>query len=317
MGCHVSTAGGLCTAIERAVATGCEAFQIFVRNPRSWQVRPLERGITRRFREERKRAGLGPLVVHTAYLINLSSPDEVIFGKSLALFKTELELAEDIGADFLVTHLGTPKGRGRAYAMGRIREALEEVGKTRRGRRRRRKGTKGAKGAKWENTGGTAILFENSAHRGMTGAELDELGEVIGIARSLGIGAGMCFDTCHGFAAGYPFIGRGAIKRLADIIYRAAGPGGLRLIHLNDSKGEASSGVDHHEDIGRGRIGRRRLSAFLREADIAGVPVILETPKEREGDDIRNLRVARRLIGVGPMRVRSVPEKARKRQGGA
>lgn len=278
VGCHVSTAGGLPKAIERAVETGCEAFQIFVRNPRSWQVRPLEDEVIERFREERKKSGLGPVVVHTAYLINLSSPDEEIFGKSLSLFKTELEMSAAIGADFLVTHLGTPRGRGRAYAMGRVREALEDVRKA-------------------LGKVDTVILFENSAHKGMTGADLEEIGEVIEIAEKTGLGAGMCFDTCHAFAAGYPVAGsEEEVRALVDLIIRSAGPGGLGLVHLNDSKGEAGSGVDRHENIGKGRIGNRALGAFLDKDGIRGVPLILETPKKEEGDDLKNLRAARRLI---------------------
>ncbi len=266
-------------AVSRALETGCEAFQIFVRNPRSWQVRPLDEDTAREFREARESAGLGPVVVHTAYLINLSSPDEVIFGKSVDLFKSELAMSASIGADFLVTHLGTPRGRGRDYAMGRVGEALEDVSR--------------ALGRL-----STTILFENSAHRGMTGADIDEIGEVIAMARKAGLGAGMCFDTCHGFAAGYPLVPDEAKAReLANLITRAAGPGGLGLVHLNDSMGEAGSGVDRHENIGKGRIGNKALRVFLNQEDIHGTPLILETPKREEGDDLRNLRAARRLIG--------------------
>ncbi len=281
-------------AVTRAIHAGCDAFQIFVRNPRSWQVRLPEIETIKRFKNERKEAGLGPMVVHTAYLINLSSPDEEIFNKSLALFKAELALSCSIGADFLVTHLGTPKGQGRAFAMDRLREALSDVRDS-------------------EGAPETTILFENSAHAGMTGTDLDEIGEVMDMARDIGLKSGMCFDTCHGFAAGYPFTGRGAIKRLVSLILDAAGTDGLKLIHLNDSKGEAGSGVDRHEDIGRGRIGARRLRAFLNEDGIAGTPLILETPKKKEGDDTRNIRAAKRLIGVVEKSSPGGAKKARKK----
>ncbi|MFQ5354474.1 MAG: deoxyribonuclease IV [Thermodesulfobacteriota bacterium] len=278
LGCHVSTAGGLYNAVERAEETGCRAFQIFARNPRSWQVRPIPDGGLERFRSLREKSGLWPLVVHTAYLINLSSPDELIFDKSLELFKVELSLAEQLKAEYLVTHLGSPKGKGRGFAVAQVTRALQEVKES---------------GINKD----TAILFENSAHKGMTGTDIDEIGEVIRIALALGLKAGMCFDTCHGFAAGYPMGNRAEAEALARAIREAVGPGGLRLIHLNDSKGDAGSGVDRHANIGEGRLGDKSLRAFLRADGIRGLPVILETPVKEEGDDIKNLSAARSLIG--------------------
>jgi len=278
LGAHISTAGGLYKAVERALETGCETFQIFARNPRSWQVRPLEAEARERFIAERKKSGLGPIVVHTAYLINLSSPDDVIFDKSTALFREELSLAEALKVEYLVTHLGSPKGRGREFAMEQVKKALNEV----------------------KNAGinkDTTILFENSAHKGMTGTDIDEIGEVIEIARSAGLKAGMCFDTCHGFSAGYPLRDKADADALARAINKSVGPRGLRLIHLNDSKGEAGSGIDRHANIGEGHIGEKALKAFLLADGIKGLPIILETPKKEEGDDIKNIRTVRRLLG--------------------
>jgi len=265
-------------AVERALAAGCEAFQIFSRNPRSWQVRPLESEAAERFISAREEAGIRPLVIHTAYLINLSSPDDVIFDKSLRLFKEELSVAEVLGADYLVTHLGSPKGKGRGFAMAQVGKALQEVKKAKINKK-------------------TTILFENSAHKGMTGTDIDEIGEVIKIALTAGLKAGMCFDTCHGFAAGYPMGGKAEAEALALAIQESVGPEGLRLIHLNDSKGEAGSGIDRHANIGEGRISKRGLKAFLLAEGVKGLPIILETPKKEEGDDIKNIRAVRRLIG--------------------
>jgi len=281
VGCHISTAGGLYRAVERALGTGCEAFQIFARNPRSWQVKALETEAARRFTTDRKEAGLWPLVVHTAYLINLSSPDDTIFSKSLELFKEELRLAEKLGAEYLVTHLGSPKGRGRKFAMGQVKKALLEVKKAKINKK-------------------TTILFENSAHKGMTGTEVDEIGEVIGLAHSAELKAGMCFDTCHGFAAGYPMGNKAESEALVLAIQEAVGVGELRLIHLNDSKGEAGSGIDRHANIGEGCIKKAGLKAFLQADGVRGLPVILETPVKEEGDDLKNLRAARALMGQKP-----------------
>jgi len=274
----MSTAGGLYMAVERALAAGCEAFQIFARNPRSWRTRPLEPEAAERFTSARDASGLSPLVVHTSYLINMSSPDDVIFTKSCTLFKEELTLAETLGAEYLVTHLGTPKGGGRGLAMRQVKKALNEV---------KRAGI----------NKNTTILFENSAHKGMTGADIEEIGEVIEIALNEGLKAGMCFDTCHGFAAGYPMKDKTTAEALARAIQEAVGPGGLRLIHLNDSKGEAGSGVDRHANIGEGCIKQAAMKAFLSAEGIKGVPIILETPKKETNDDIKNLQAVRRLLG--------------------
>ncbi len=278
LGCHMSTAGGLYKSVERALAAGCKAFQIFARNPRSWQTRPLEPEAAERFTSARDASGLYPLVVHTSYLINLSSPDDVIFSKSRTLFKEELTLAETLGADYLVTHLGTPKGRGRGVAMEQVKKALNDVKRA-------------------EINKNTTILFENSAHKGMTGADIEEIGEVIEIALAEGLKAGMCFDTCHGFSAGYPMKDKKTADALARTIQEAVGPGGLRLIHLNDSKGEAGSGVDRHANIGEGCINKTAMTAFLSAEGIFGVPIILETPKKEADDDIKNLQAVRRLLG--------------------
>ncbi len=278
LGCHISTAGGLHRAVERALATGCETFQIFARNPRSWQVKPLESEATERFTSDRKASGLWPLVVHTAYLINLSSPEDVIFSKSLGLFKEELGLAEALGAEYLVTHLGSPKGKGRGFAMGQVKKALQEVKKA-------------------NINKNTTILFENSAHKGMTGTELGEIGEIIKIAHSAGLKAGMCFDTCHGFSAGYPMGNKAEALGLARTIQDAVGPEGLQLIHLNDSKGEAGSGIDRHANIGEGHINKGAMRAFLLAKGIRGLPIILETPKKEEDDDVKNIKAVRKLTG--------------------
>ncbi len=278
LGCHVSTAGGLYKSVERAKEAGCSAFQIFARNPRSWQVRPLDEEAAKRFISLREESELWPLVVHTSYLINLSSPDEVIFSKSLNLFKEELSLAELLRAEYLVTHLGSPKGNGKAFAMEQVKKAL-----------------KGVKDAEINKK--TTILFENSAHKGMTGDDLGEIGDMIEAAHGEGLLAGMCFDTCHGFSAGLPLTNKADAVRLAAAIKKAVGTEGLRLIHLNDSKGEAGSGIDRHANIGEGQIGNKALKAFLNAEGIKGVPVILETPQKEEGDEIKNLRAARRLIG--------------------
>ncbi len=252
--------------------------QIFSRSPRAWRIKPVDRKDVELFRKERERAAIRPVVVHTSYLINLSSPDDELFKRSLALFRHELSSAELLGADYLVTHLGSHRGAGTAKAFERIKRALGEV-------------TGAGLGT------ATMVLAENSAGGGNTfGSSLKEIGSVIEYARSIGLNMGLCFDTCHGFASGYDMRTAAEVRTLVGTIEREVGIERLRLIHLNDSKGAFNSGVDRHEAIGRGRIGRAGLGEFLMNKKISSLPVIMETPKKDKMDDLRNLKVVRAIM---------------------
>lgn len=278
IGFHTSIAGGHYKAVERTVELGCDAVQIFGRNPRSWAFKGLSEEEASLFRKKREEAGLWPVAVHTTYLINLSSPDGALFKRSLGLFKKELGIAEGLGADFLVTHLGSSKGSGAEAAFGRISSALDAVAASGLG-------------------GTTTVLFENSAGGGDSfGCRLDEIGRAIEYADSVGLSTGLCFDTCHAFASGYGFSTEKEVAALVKTIRDVMGIERLRLIHLNDSKGDFSSRVDRHEHIGMGRIGLRGFKKFFARKEFSGVPVILETPKKDPEDDYRNLRKARLLV---------------------
>ncbi|GMR04834.1 MAG: deoxyribonuclease IV [Thermodesulfobacteriota bacterium] len=280
IGFHASIAGGLHRAIERIDDLGCDALQMFIRNPRAWQYKPLGTEDVKLFKRERQASGIWPVCVHTSYLINLSSPDDGLFERSVALFILELTGAEDIGADYLVTHLGSHRGEGPEWAIKRIGRALMEVGKKGLGKR-------------------TKILVENSAGGGSTfGADLKEVGAVMEMGASMGLDMGFCFDTCHGFAHGYPMRTAAEATALVKTIEKEAGLDRLALIHLNDSKGGPGSGVDRHENIGKGRIGRAGLGAFLRTKKISALPIIMETPKKVKGDDVKNLKTVREIMGL-------------------
>lgn len=277
IGVHVSIAGGLSKAVERAAALGCSAFQIFCRSPRSWAVNELDAAEVERFRSLRAEHGIGTVAVHTTYLINLASIDDKLRRRSIELFKWEMRSAEAIGADFLVTHMGSAKGGDREEAVARVEEAVSEVAGEGLGR-------------------STTLLLENTAGAGQTiGSHLSEVGRVARVAEEAGMPAGLCFDTCHGFAAGLPMRAAGEAKELVRFIDDAVGIERLRLVHLNDSKGDWSSNLDRHEHIGRGSIKRAFLKAFLTDPAIRALPLILETPKDNEDDDVRNLKAAEGL----------------------
>jgi deoxyribonuclease-4 len=278
IGFHTSIAGGHHKAVERTVLLGCDAVQIFGRNPRSWAFKGLDRKEAELFRAKRQDAGLWPVAVHTTYLINLSSPDHTLYKRSLGLFKRELGIAEALSADYLVTHLGSSRGTGPEAAFGKVSKALESVAGSGLGEK-------------------TTILFENSAGGGDSfGCRLDEIGRAVEYADSVGLKTGLCFDTCHAFASGYGFSTPEEAVKLARMIKKDVGIERLKLIHLNDSKGGFSSRVDRHDHIGMGNIGLKGFKALFGRNEFKGVPVILETPKNDPGDDLKNLKKARRLV---------------------
>ncbi|MEK6759938.1 MAG: deoxyribonuclease IV [Deltaproteobacteria bacterium] len=278
LGVHTSVAGGLWKAVDGAVDLGCDAMQIFARNPRSWADAPLSSQTVSLFRKAREEAGLWPVAVHTTYLINLCAPDPDIYEKSIILFQSELRSSEALGADYLVTHLGSPKDMGIPFAMERVKASLKAVADAGLGR-------------------ATKILLENTSGAGTGfGADLADIAELLDAASSFGLEAGLCADTCHGFAAGYAVSGSKGTDGFVASIEASVGLERLKLIHLNDSKGKLGSKLDRHENIGRGEIGIDGITSFLLDERIAGMPLILETPKKTPDDDPENLRIVRSII---------------------
>ena len=278
LGVHTSIAGGLCRSVERAKALGCGCMQIFGRNPRSWIYRPLSPEEAGLFRAARESSGLWPVVVHTNYLINLCSPDAEIFQKSVDIFIKELSIAEDIAADYLVTHLGSPRDSGTRFAIERVGQALKEVAGSGLGLK-------------------TMILLENTSGAGTGfGSNIADLGEIIRGAQEDGVAAGLCLDTCHAFAAGYSFSTPLELEAFIKEIDETAGLENLKLIHLNDSKGAHNSKLDRHEHIGKGGIGIKAFKYLLTHPDIREVPMILETPKKTDEDDPMNLEAVRKIF---------------------
>lgn len=281
LGLHTSIAGGREKAVDRAMELGCTAMQIFGRNPRSWAYAPVAPDEAALFREHRAASGIWPVAVHTTYLINLCSPSDELFEKSVDLFKGEISIAASLGADYLVTHLGSPGALGADYAVERVASALKKAA------------PKGSAGP----ADSVEILLENTSGAGAGfGADLAEIGRVLEGAAKGGIKAGLCFDTCHGFAAGYPFGTKKDADALVHEIEVSIGLDKLKLIHLNDSKGESGSHLDRHEHIGKGRIGAKGFAAFLNHPKIKGIPLVLETPQKAPGDEVMNLKAVRRIL---------------------
>lgn len=275
LGLHVSIAGGIEKAADRAQDLGCTAMQIFSRNPRGWNPAPLLPESIRIFKEKITERAIDPVVVHTPYLLNLASGDRVLYRRSVEALSEDLRRAELLGARFVVTHLGSLGAGSPAEGHRQVIKALKEVSQAR---------------------SSVMLLLENSAGAGRTvGSSLEELGKIIEEA-GRDCRLGFCFDTCHIFAAGYDFRSEEQSRGLAKEIDRTVSLARLKVLHLNDCKGPLGARRDRHQHIGKGEIGLLGFRNLLRQEALRKVPLILETPKDKPGDDRRNLSRIRALL---------------------
>jgi deoxyribonuclease-4 len=250
--------------------------QIFSHNPRQWLVRDMREDAAAQFMKLRSEYGIDPVFIHSSYLINLASQDIKILEKSVDLLAREMDLADLLGADYVVLHTGSASKDREDNARRRAVEALGTL----------------SEGKQWR----ASLLLENTAgERGDISSGISDLADIIhGI--SGGLIGGLCIDTCHAFAAGYNIADEEGLSEFIREIETHAGIGTVKLIHLNDSKKGYNSRVDRHEHIGLGRIGREGLRTFLNHPALKSVPLILETPKKNDLDDKRNLRAVRDLF---------------------
>jgi len=290
VGVHASIAGGLPRAVALAEAKGCDALQIFSRNPRGWADRALGEEETREFRAARERAGLWPLVVHSVYLINLAAQDPVIQERSRIAFRKEIERCLKIGADFLVVHPGNPK---TVPADIGILTAAESVRAAARGLKLH--GAARARGlAGRENE--LSILIENTAGQGSSiGCSFDQVADLLDLLDGLPVD--VCLDTAHTFASGYDISTGSGFKTTVRAIRDTFGFDRIRVIHCNDSKAALGSRVDRHQHIGLGHIGARAFRRLTQNLKFRRIPFILETPADDERGDEWNIKQLRELSG--------------------
>jgi deoxyribonuclease-4 len=276
LGVHTSIAGGLDKSVERARALGCNTFQFFSHNPRGWAVKERAREECEAFRKLKHEFDMSPAFIHTSYLINLAATDNVLLKKSVDMVTGELNIADSLGAEYVVLHTGSASGDDPGNARRRVIGCLTEV----------------AQAGNWK----AGLLLENTAgERGDITSRIAEIAEIID-AVPRGLIAGICVDTCHAFAAGYDLRSASGIDALAAEIDRYAGRESLRLVHLNDARGDVDSHLDRHDHIGGGKIGIEALRAIVNHPTFRNVPLILETPKKTEDDDPRNLAVVKGLF---------------------
>ncbi len=285
-GAHQSIAGGFAKAVERAVETGCECLQVFTRNINQWKTTPIDPDEAAAFRRAVREAGLALVVAHDSYLINPASADPELRNKSIAALADELRRAELLGIPWVVAHPGAAGDQPLSKAVERAARGIATALRT----------TKGL---------AAGILIETTAGQGSClGASFAEIGrmlELIDAVPGLGKRAAVCLDTCHVFAAGYPLAPREALDETLAAFDEAIGLERLKLIHANDSKKPLGSRVDRHEAIGKGEIGRAAFQLIVNHPRLAGIPLILETPKEgpdgkpTPARDRSNLALLRRL----------------------
>jgi deoxyribonuclease-4 len=271
----MSIAGGLPSAVRRAVAAGCGVVQLFLRNQLRWTGRPLEEGEVAEFRRELGASGLQTACAHANYLINLATPDGGEWSRALAAIVDELERAERLGLPFVVLHPGSHRGGGVAVGRDRLVRALDEVARRTEGWRVR-------------------LALENTAGAGhVLGSRAGELGAILAAVRRPERLA-LCLDTCHLFAAGYDIRTPRGFAVALDEFERAVGLERVVAFHLNDCKAGLGAKLDRHEHIGGGRIGLGAFRFLVRHPRLSTRPMILETPKRDDGDT-RNLATLRAL----------------------
>lgn len=278
LGAHVSVAGGFDKGLAYALDTGCECMQFFAKNARQWHARPIDPEAAATFRQLRAESPLGGVFSHASYLIGLAATDPAHRQKSIEATADELLRASALGADGVVTHLGSDSAGDRSAAAYRVAEAITEAF------------------ALAGDACTTRLLLENTAGAGQTfGSTFDELAECIALSgiseRSLGI----CFDTCHAFAFGMPVDTEEGWLRIVDSIGNTCGFERLGLIHANDSLFERGSRKDRHAWIGDGHIGMAGFSAMLSMPELSHLCACTEMPGEVPEKDLENLARLKQL----------------------
>ena len=268
IGFHVSIIGRIDEAVDRAVEIGCNTFQLFTRNPRSWKAEELKPDEIRDFIEKVERYDMQPVFAHMPYLANLASPRPKIYMLSKRTLKTELERCGVLKIPYLVTHLGSHLGAGREKGLKRIIQAINEA---------------------YDSTSSEVVLLlENTAGmRNSIGSTFEEIKYIIDNLKHPDL-VGVCFDTAHAYAAGYDLRTRRAVEETIHELDRIIGFERLKLVHLNDSRGGLGSHIDRHEHIGLGNIGEDGFRAILKSR-LSRLPLILETPIDERRSDLENL----------------------------
>jgi deoxyribonuclease-4 len=275
LGAHVSSSGGIHTAVDRIEAMGGDSVQVFTQSPRTWRPTNHDPASFERFKERRAEAGIDGVLCHALYLINLASPNDDFYSKSVAALQNTVDVGCAIEADAVVFHVGSHQGAGFEAGLERVvpalAQTLERCSET------------------------TWLCLENSAGAGGTiGRSLDEL---VALYEALDRHPrlGVCLDSCHLFVSGYDVTDPAELNRLLDELDERIGLERLRCLHVNDSKAPLGSNRDRHDNIGEGLMGER-LGVFLANPRLQGLPAVLEVPgTDGKGPDAEQVRKLKEL----------------------
>lgn len=278
LGAHMSISGSFTRAVEMGLKVGCDTIQLFTKSNNQWAAPPIASAQAAEFRWAAADSGITPCFAHTAYLINLGSPDPALAKRSEEALRIELERAEQLGLAFVVLHPGSHKETGEDECLKRIAEAATRV----------LNATAGAE---------VQLLYETAAGQGScVGHRFEHLATLLKMTGHPDR-VGICFDTCHVFAAGYDLRTETAYQQVVAEFDRVVGLRHIRAIHLNDSKKPLGSRVDRHEHIGQGEIGLAAFRCLLNDPQLRHLPMVLETPKGDDcTEDRMNLATLRRLV---------------------
>ena len=279
IGIHTSSAGGVQNAAERAYRLGCNTLQIFSSSPRQWA--PYELGAPQCDEMNRLRAryDLKPLVIHTNYLVNMASSNEVFLHKSMEAFRGEVERALALCADYLVLHPGSFRGADREQGLLRTAAAIAAS-------------TQGLDLA----AGRLTILIENTAGAEFSlGGSFEQVAEVIKRLDGI-VPVGACIDTCHTHVAGYDIVSEEGLYQTLQHLDATIGLNRVKVWHCNDAKAARGSKLDRHQQIGKGTIGKETFRILLNDLRLAHAAFIAETPIEKPGDDRRNVEALKKLV---------------------
>jgi deoxyribonuclease-4 len=275
IGAHLSSSGGIHTAIDRAEKIGAESLQVFTQSPRTWRQTNHDPATFDRFRSRREETGLAGVLCHALYLCNFAAPDDAVYEKSIAALRSTMEIACAIGADGVVLHVGSHLGAGLEKGLERVVPALEQVLEL-------------CSDTTW-------LLMENSAGAGGTiGRSIDELATIFErLDRHPRLG--ICLDSCHLYVSGVDVTDRPTLDALLDEVDSTIGLDRLRALHVNDSDGPLASNRDRHANIGEGLLGED-LGVFLGHPRLQGLPAVLEVAgPDKKGPDANEVRKAKEI----------------------
>jgi deoxyribonuclease IV len=275
IGAHLSSSGGIHTAVDRAEVIGAESLQVFTQSPRAWRPTNHDPANFEKFRERRAEVGLHGVLCHALYLCNLAAPDDAVYEKSVAAMRNTMQVACAIGADAVVFHVGSHLGSGFEHGLERVLPAMEQVLEL--------------------STDETWLLMENSAGTGGTiGRSIDELAAIYErLDRHPRLG--ICLDSCHLYASGVDVTDATRLDALLDEVESSIGLDRLRALHANDSDAPLGSNRDRHANIGDGLLGEE-LGVFLGHPRLQGLPAVLETAgPDKRGPDANEVRKAKEI----------------------